>query len=127
ALRFVDETRREKRASAAERPRRIGRAREVNAVARGFEHGKGRARILGLEITVESVDEKQDFAAPPRPRPLPNPLPVVRGEGIFFTEIIAAPLRQRALRGKADERLADRRHEICYQREACRPWRVARQ
>src|SRR6266511_2441915 len=85
----------------------------MHAVARGLQHRDGSARVLRLEVTIEGIDEKHDFAA--------------AGVALALAKIIAAPFWQRALRGKADERLADRREKIRHRREPRRPWRVARQ
>ena len=63
-LRLVDEAGGEIRAAAAQRPRRLAhrrrRSRDVHAVACGAQHVHRRARVLGLEIVGERVDEEHD-------------------------------------------------------------------
>ena len=89
--RLLDQTDRQKRAAATQRPLRpVRRLRQMHAAAGGFEHGERGAEILRLEIAVEGVGEQHDFGGR-RPS----------GVAAVIPEHVLAPRRELAPRAEA--------------------------
>ena len=101
--RLVHHTDRKEGAAAAERPARVRRTRDVNAITRGLEHAQRGDRVLRLEVVVERVGEQDDVAVLRRT--------YLIASGGRLQERAGLPLRQAALRREADQLLAERRED----------------